>query len=90
LKNAPLLLMDEPTSALDPETEDGLQQAMKPLVQRSTTVIVTQRLNTVHHVDCIHVLKDGVIAESGKGEELLARGGLYAKLWEKTVSLQKS
>jgi ATP-binding cassette subfamily B protein/subfamily B ATP-binding cassette protein MsbA len=90
LKNAPLLLMDEPTSALDPETEDGLQQAMKPLVQRSTTVIVTQRLNTVHHVDCIHVLKDGVIAESGKGEELLARGGLYARLWEKTVSLQKS
>jgi ATP-binding cassette subfamily B protein len=81
LKNAPILLLDEPTSALDLTTEAEIMGTLDALMRRYTTLIVTHRLTTIHHVDCIHVLERGQVVESGTGEELLARNGAYAKLW---------
>jgi len=81
LKNAPILLLDEPTSALDPATEAAIMETIKELMRGRTTLIATHRLATIHDVDRIVVLQHGRIAEQGTGAELLARGGVYAKLF---------
>lgn len=81
LKEAPILILDEPTSALDLETEAEIMETLKNLMRRQTTLIVTHRLSTIHHVDQIHVLENGVVIESGTGSELLKRNGVYARLW---------
>ena len=81
LKNAPVLLLDEPTSALDPTTESAIMETIKELMHGRTTLIATHRLATVHDVDQIIVLKHGHIVEQGRGSELVARGGVYAKLY---------
>jgi ATP-binding cassette subfamily B protein/subfamily B ATP-binding cassette protein MsbA len=81
LKNAPILLLDEPTSALDPATESAIMETIKELMRGRTTLIATHRLATVHSVDQIIVLEHGHIVEQGRGSELVARGGVYAKLY---------
>ena len=81
LKNAPVLLLDEPTSALDPTTEAAIMETIKQLMRGRTTLIATHRLATIHDVDRIVVLERGHIVEQGRGAELLARGGVYAKLF---------
>jgi ATP-binding cassette subfamily B protein/subfamily B ATP-binding cassette protein MsbA len=81
LKNAPILLLDEPTSALDPTTEAAIMETIKELMHGRTTLIVTHRLATIHGVDRIVVLENGKIVEQGTGAELVARGGVYAKLY---------
>jgi ATP-binding cassette, subfamily B, bacterial len=81
LKNAPILLLDEPTSALDPTTEAAIMETIKELMRGRTTLIVTHRLATIHNVDQIIVLEHGRIVEQGRGPELVARGGVYAKLY---------
>jgi ATP-binding cassette subfamily B protein/subfamily B ATP-binding cassette protein MsbA len=81
LKNAPILLLDEPTSALDPTTEAAIMETIKDLMHGRTTLIVTHRLATIHGVDRIVVLEDGRIAEQGTGAALVAKGGVYAKLY---------
>src|SRR5215212_4539086 len=81
LKNAPILLLDEPTSALDPTTEAAIMDTIKDLMRGRTTLIVTHRLASIHRVDQIVVLEHGRVAEKGTGPELLARGGVYSKLY---------
>src|SRR5215510_6449034 len=81
LKNAPILLLDEPTSALDPATEAAIMETIKELMHGRTTLIATHRLATIHNVDQIVVLEHGRIIEQGLGPELIARGGIYAKLY---------
>jgi ATP-binding cassette subfamily B protein len=81
LKNAPVLLLDEPTSALDPTTEAAIMETIKELMRGRTTLIATHRLATIHDVDRIVVLERGHMVEQGRGAELLARGGVYAKLF---------
>jgi ABC-type multidrug transport system fused ATPase/permease subunit len=81
LKDAPVLLLDEPTSALDPTTESAIMETIKELMRGRTTLIVTHRLATIHNVDQIIVLEHGRVVEQGRGPELVARGGVYAKLY---------
>ncbi|CAN5138698.1 ABC transporter transmembrane domain-containing protein [soil metagenome] len=81
LKNAPILLLDEPTSALDPTTEAAIMETIKELMQGRTTLLVTHRLATIHGVHTIVVLEQGRVVEQGTGPELLARRGVYAKLY---------
>jgi ATP-binding cassette subfamily B protein len=81
LKNAPILLLDEPTSALDPTTESAIMDTIKELMRGRTTIIITHRIATIHNVDQIVVLESGRVVEQGRGPELVARGGVYAKLY---------
>jgi len=80
LKNSPILILDEATSALDSESERHVQAAMEALMQGRTTIVIAHRLSTIERVDRIVVLDNGRVAEQGTHAELLARGGLYAKL----------
>ena len=81
LKNAPILLLDEPTSALDPATESAIMETIKELMRGRTTLIATHRLATIHNLDQIIVLDHGRVIEQGRGPDLIARGGVYAKLY---------
>jgi ABC-type multidrug transport system fused ATPase/permease subunit len=81
LKDAPILLLDEPTAALDLKTEADLLDSMHRLMTGRTVVIVAHRLSTIRQADCIHVLENGRIVESGTHDELLALGRTYSSLW---------
>jgi len=81
LKNAPLLLLDEATSALDTESERQVQAALETLMKGRTTLVIAHRLSTVVTADLIHVMDHGRVVESGRHDELLARGGAYARLY---------
>jgi subfamily B ATP-binding cassette protein MsbA len=81
LKNAPILLLDEATSALDTESERQVQAALKILMRGRTTLVIAHRLSTVVDADLIYVVDHGRVAEQGSHAELLARGGIYAKLY---------
>ncbi|MFN0262612.1 ABC transporter ATP-binding protein [Tepidamorphus sp. 3E244] len=83
LRDAPILLLDEPTSSLDSEAESKLQFALDNMVDDRTVIMIAHRLSTVKKADIIYVLEDGRIVDSGKHEDLLARGGLYRRLYEK-------
>ncbi len=81
LKDPKILILDEATSSLDAESEKSVQEALDGLMQNRTTVIIAHRLATVRNVDCIYVIKDGTILESGTHEELaMNETGLYAGL----------
>ena len=81
LKNAPVLILDEATSALDSESERLVQDALDTLMRGRTTLVIAHRLSTIERADRIVVLDRGRIAESGTHAELLARGGVYEKLY---------
>ena len=80
LKNAPVLILDEATSALDSASERQVQAALDALMRGRTTIVIAHRLSTVERADRIAVLAGGRIVESGRHAELLARGGVYARL----------
>ena len=82
LKNPEFLILDEATSALDTESEQLVQQALTRMLQGRTSVVIAHRLSTIHHADKIIVIDEGRIAEQGTHDELIARGGIYAKLIE--------
>ena len=87
LRNAPIVLLDEPTSALDLQTESEIMGSLHSLMRHQTTLIVTHRLTTIHHVDWIYVLERGQVVEQGTGPELLNQQGLYAKLWQAGMAM---
>jgi subfamily B ATP-binding cassette protein MsbA len=81
LKDAPILLLDEATASLDTASEKAIQQTLEKVMKGRTTLMVAHRLSTIVNADTIYVLEHGQIAEHGTHKQLLAKKGLYAKLW---------
>ncbi|MDO4942278.1 MAG: ABC transporter ATP-binding protein [Lachnospiraceae bacterium] len=81
LKNTPIIILDEATAYADPDNETQVQKAFNELAKNKTVIMIAHRLSTVANTDCIYVLADGRIVESGKREELCKKGGLFAKMW---------
>ena len=82
LKNAPILILDEATAFADPDNEAKVQAAFARLAKGKTVLMIAHRLSTVANADCIYVVQDGQIAESGTKDELCARNGLFARMWQ--------
>ena len=81
LKNAPILILDEATAFADPDNEVLVQKAFEKLSKNKTVIMIAHRLSTITHADCIYVLENGQIVESGKHEELLKIKGVYEHMW---------
>ncbi len=81
LKNAPVLILDEATAFADPDNERLVQQAFEKLSKDKTVIMIAHRLSTVTNADCIYVLADGKVAESGTHDELVGANGIYSRMW---------
>jgi len=81
IKNVPIILLDEATASLDSESERYVQEALAELCKGRTTLVVAHRLSTIMHADCILVVEDGAVVESGRHEELLRKGGRYVSFY---------
>ena len=82
LKNAPILILDEATAFADPDNEARVQAAFAKLATGKTVIMIAHRLSTVENADCIYVMQDGRIAESGTKDALCAKNGLFARMWK--------
>ena len=83
LKDAPILLLDEATSALDSEVEVAIQESLYELMADKTVIAIAHRLSTIAAMDRLVVMDQGQIVEVGSHQELLAKNGLYARLWNR-------
>lgn len=81
LKNAPILLLDEASAFADPDNEQKIQEALSTLSKGKTTIMIAHRLSTIQNVDCIYVLDQGTIVESGTHQELLEKKNIYYQMW---------
>lgn len=81
LKNPPILILDEATSAVDNETEAAIQRSLDVVSKNRTTIVIAHRLSTIRQADCIYLLENGRIVESGTHDELLRLNGGYLSLW---------
>ena len=81
LKNPKILILDEATSALDNESEEAVQESLEELARGRTTIIIAHRLSTIKHADEIATVEHGRVVERGTHEQLLARGGTYARYY---------
>ena len=82
LKNAPILILDEATAFADPDNEAKVQAAFAQLAKGKTVLMIAHRLSTVANADCIYVVQDGRITETGTKDELCAQNGLFARMWQ--------
>lgn len=82
LKNAPVLILDEATAFADPDNEVRVQQALSALSKGKTVILVAHRLSSITDADCIYVLQDGQIAESGPHNQLIEKNGIFTKMWQ--------
>src|SRR5262249_12616278 len=82
IRNAPILILDEPSAGLDSESEKLVFDALANLMRGKTAIVIAHRLATVRRADIIFVIDKGRVTERGTHDELLARGGLYSRLYE--------
>ena len=90
IKDAPIILLDEATASLDSESERTVQEAFGELCKGRTTLVIAHRLSTIMHSDCILVVEDGAIVESGRHDELLRKGGRYASFYRLQLKEQST
>lgn len=88
LHDTPIYLFDEATSNIDAESEESILAVIRELAREKTVIMISHRLSAVRDADCIYAFSDGEAAESGTHDELLAKGGVYAKLWRKQEELE--
>ena len=82
LKNAPIIILDEATAFADPDNESRVQAAFSKLSEGKTVIMIAHRLSTVTNVDQIFVIQDGQVAECGNSRELLAKDGIFSRMWK--------
>lgn len=82
LKNAPIIILDEATAFADPDNEVQVQTAFNRLAKGKTVIMIAHRLSTVANADCIYVLSQGQIVESGSRDKLCEKDGLFSKMWK--------
>lgn len=81
-ENAPILILDEATAFADPDNEVRVQKALSALSKGKTVIMIAHRLSSITGVDCIYVMQDGEIVESGTHNELIERNGIFARMWK--------
>jgi ATP-binding cassette, subfamily B, bacterial MsbA len=90
IKDSPVILLDEATASLDSESERYVQEAIAELCKGRTTLVIAHRLSTIMHADCILVVENGLVVESGRHDELLRKGGRYASFYRLQLREQSS
>jgi subfamily B ATP-binding cassette protein MsbA len=90
IKDSPIILLDEATASLDSESERYVQEAIAELCKGRTTLVIAHRLSTIMHADCILVVENGLVVESGRHDELLRKGGRYASFYRLQLREQSS